>query len=396
MRVLKDWLDNWLEYTSNTEPKKSFRLWVAISVIASALRRKCSLPWGLMTIYPNLYTVLVGPSGCRKGTAMGPAVPFLERLGIKMSAEAITREQLIRSLCQSSDAFPIGETGRMILHSSLTIYSQELTVFLGYNNMQMMSDLCDWYDCKNNWTYSTKHEGKDAVVGVWVNLMGATTPDLLQTTLPRDAIGGGLTARMILVFERSKGKVVPLPLLSPEEIELGEQLFTDLEQISMMAGEFRITPAWLEAYPRWRRESEANPPFAFDTRFGGYVERRAMHILKLSMICNASRTSTMIMDLCDLQRAISILEDTESRMPQAFSGVGRSRLGDVLTHIWSFIAIQKEVKLSELMNRFYHDVDKKELMGILDTLKSMDVIQYGIVGTDAMIKYKGKKGGEYD
>ena len=163
------------------------------------------MQWGTISFYPNMYVVLVGPSGkCRKGTAMSQGYDFLKEMGTKMAAESTTREALIQALQQSNDTQVDPVTNKMYLHASLTIYSQELTVFLGYNNVALMSDLTDWYDCRSSWTYRTKHQGTDEIIGVYVNLIGATTPELLQTALPRDAIGGGLTARMIFVFETKK------------------------------------------------------------------------------------------------------------------------------------------------------------------------------------------------
>jgi len=114
-----------------------------------------------------MYIVLVGPSGkCRKGTAMGFGMKFLREMGIKMAAESTTREALCRDLKQSNDTKVDISTGDLQLHSSLTIYSQELTVFLGYNNQALMSDLTDWYDCRDAWTYRTKNQGTDDIVGV--------------------------------------------------------------------------------------------------------------------------------------------------------------------------------------------------------------------------------------
>ena len=62
-RALKDWIDSYLDFVDNSEPPQMFKLWCAISVIASALERKCYLSWGTLTFYPNIYIVLVAPSG---------------------------------------------------------------------------------------------------------------------------------------------------------------------------------------------------------------------------------------------------------------------------------------------------------------------------------------------
>jgi hypothetical protein len=323
---------------------------------------------------------------------MNLGYPFLRELGIRMSAEAITREALIKELKLSSNT-QIDSQGRPLIHCSLTVHSQELTVFLGYNNMQMMADLCDWYDCKDRWTYRTKNQGTDELVGVWVNLEGATTPDLLRSALPADAIGGGLTARMILVYERRKAKSVTCPFLTQEELKLRDALLADLEQILMLSGEFKLTKEFLDYWNIWYPAQDLKPPFT-DARLSGYVERRALHALKLSIIVNASRSSMMMLELCDLKRAIDFMEDVERRMPYVFSGVGKAQMADVLVRAWSFIATNKQVKMSHLMREFYNDADIDDLSSVVRTLESMRTIRIQHVGVDPILDYIGTKGME--
>ena len=93
-RMLPDWIDSYMAYVDNTEPAEAFKLWTAIFCIVACLKRKCFLDWGTITFYPNMYIVLVGPSGCRKGTAMGPGFSMLTELNVRMAAEATTREVL--------------------------------------------------------------------------------------------------------------------------------------------------------------------------------------------------------------------------------------------------------------------------------------------------------------
>jgi hypothetical protein len=341
----------------------------------------------MFDIFPNMYIVLVGPSGCRKGTAMGVGQKFLTDLGIKMAAEATTREALIKALGESNDT-TVGTDNEVYLHASLTIYSPELTVFLGYNNVQLMSDLCDWFDCREQWTYRTKNQGTDTIYGVWVNLCGATTPDLLKSTLPSDAIGGGLTARMIMVYAPKKEKTVLLPIETDEEKELRSMLLSDLEKISMLSGPFRVDDSFIDNYTRWYAQADDNPPFD-DPRMGGYIERRPLHTLKLSMIVSASRSSSRIVTGDDFIRAKKILETTESYMLRAYSGVGKSKLSDVLSDVMYYIAAEKLTTEKRLLQRFWQDADKFELDRILQTLDSMGFIAIKVTGTEKVIKYKG-------
>ena len=391
-RLLNDWLESYVKLTDNSEPPYTYRLWTGISVIAACLKRKCVLNWGTLVLYPNMYIVLVGPSGkCRKGTAMNQGMYFLREMGIKLAAESITREALIRELKQSNDTQVDVTTGDMFLHASLTIYSQELTVFIGYNNLALMADLTDWFDCRDTWTYRTKNQGTDEIIGVWVNLIGATTPDLLQTTLPRDAIGGGLTSRMIFVYEQKKWKTVATPFLSREERELQKELKQDLERISMMAGEFKVTEAFIDSYVPWYIEYSEGPPPFDDYRFSGYFERRPMHLLKLCMICSASRSSNMEIDKKDFDKALDILLLTEKKMPYTFSGVGKSNTADVMQRVIAVLRIKKIMTMQSLMTQFYQDIDKFMLEKLVETLYTMKYIDIQYEGKEKIIKYIGEQ-----
>jgi len=391
-RILNDWIDSYLEYTQNSEPPTSYRLWSAISVIAACLQRKCKFVWGDLVFFPNLYVILVGPPAARKGTAMNQAYPFLENLNIKMAAEAITREALIQELCKANDNDIDVKTGKMVFHSSLTIWSQELTVFLGYNNLQLMSDLTDWYDCKNKWTYRTKHMGTDEILGVYVNLFGATTPTLIRSTMPLESIGSGLTSRMIFVFEWDKEKVVPYTGKSKHEKTIKEGLVNDLEKIRMLSGNFRSTDKFMDKWIDWYSTQGNYPPFK-DPKFDGYLERRGNHILKLSMVMNASRSSDMILDSIDIERALVILEKTEKKMLHTFAGVGKSSHADVLAKVMLDITQAGEEGLwySDIITRYRDDADDWVMNKIVDTLKAMNFITEKITPNDTHLKYKPRK-----
>ena len=369
MRQLDDWVEAYMHLTRNSEPADLFRRWSALSTLASALQRKCYMNWGPMTFYPNMYVVLIAPPGMRKGTAMEPAQDFLESIpGVKLAAEAITREALIRELKTSTDTVIDLKTGSMEFHSSLTVHSREFTVFIGYQNHQLMSDLADWYDCRKRWTYRTKNQGTDELIGVWVNIIGATTPELLKLAMPIDMIGSGLASRIIFIYETTC-KISPTPWYTKDDLKLRDVMVTDLANIATLQGQFTLTEDFIEFWVNWYTEYRNNPLPFDDLKFSGYFQRRPIHALKLAMILNVSRCDNMIITSEDLQAGINLLIQTEKNMKNTFAGVGSYSLAAVTTSVMNYVGMKKLVSYQELMMGFKDELDARMLDNVLATLE---------------------------
>jgi hypothetical protein len=267
------------------------------------------------------------------------------------------------------------------------VFSKEFTVFLGYRNQELMSHLCDWYDCDNRWKYETVGRGVDEIIGVWVNLLGATTPELIQTSMPVEAIGGGLTSRMIIVYEIRKGKFVPFPMLTPEEKALRDDLLVDLEKMFLLWGRFRFEKEYVNDFIDWRVEAEESPPKFTDPRFSGYLQRRPAHLLKLSMIMSASRGNDMILRQEDLARAVHALNEVEVKMPKVFAGMGKSDISELVPRIATFIANKKETTMEELIRNFYFDADVWVLKRVLNALEEAKAIRQVVTEGGVKIQF---------
>jgi chemotaxis protein CheY-P-specific phosphatase CheC len=376
-RNLPDWIDGYMLLTDNSEPPLLFKKWTAISTIASALQRKCRFELGMsLTIYPNFYIVLVGPSATGKGTAMDFAQDIIEEVSnIKVAAQATSLQALIRRMKDINLTDIDLETNKQIFHSSLTIFSKEFTVFLGYHNSELMAALCDWFDCGSRWTYDTIKRDREEIIGVWVNLLAGTTPDNLQSSLPNEAIGGGLTSRIIFVNEEKRGKLVIFPSVTQEQVNLQQMLINDLSQISLMSGNFGTTQGAMNFYADWCVKEMANPPFQ-DKKFDGYNGRRRRHLNALSMICTASHTCEMIIKEDDIQRAASILEEVEVKMGTIFKGIGKSDISSVMNDAITYFALTNisEMPLWEFARRYEGDLDKFGLDRLVNTMQAMQYI----------------------
>lgn len=379
-RELVNWIESYLEFTSGSEPPTSYHNWLGASVVAGALQRKVRLKWGFETIYPNLFLILVGHSGrTRKGIALGIAKDLILRVpDISVSPESGTRESLILAMKRGLRNFENPTTQEMVMHCSLTAFSEELAVLLGQSDVKLLANLTDWYDSKDSWAYETVGRGRDELQGLCFNLAGATAPDWLQSMLPQEAVGGGFTARVIFVVEERKRATVPKHVLSKEEEELRERLVRDLERINQLKGDIAFSPDGDKTYTDWytvqdKLLSEGKPPIE-DVRFAAYCERRATHLRKLMIIMSASRGDDMLIRRADFDAALKLMTAAERKMHKTFGGLGTAPHSDVAEKIFNYIRAMGASTRSTVMARFYRDVDPDTMRVIEETGEQMKVI----------------------
>jgi len=377
-----DWLTSYMAYTNNSEPADLYRLWSGISAIAACLQRKCFLPWHT-DVYPNMYIVLVGQPACRKSTAFKPIQLLLRDLpGVVLAAQSTTREALIRRMTECTASI-ILEDGTTLNSSSITLHSSEFNVFLGHNNPTMLSFLTDIFDCEDPWTYDTKNKGTDIVAGVWFNLIGAITPRSLQQALPHDTgIEGGLSSRIIFIYA-DRGKVLSFPSKFDVTTGIGKRLKDDLEQICMLKGRFSVTEGWRIMWDLWYQQNGKDCALPYDL-FGGYIQRRAVHILKLSMIISASEGNSLIIDNTHLARAIVYLKEAEQVMLQAFVQYGRTDLNVITGRVMLFISATKEVAYHTIMTQFMRDMNVDELNVVLRTVRASGRYNVKVVDNESI------------
>lgn len=368
-----DFLDSYLEFVKESEAPFIFRKWVGITLISSCLQRKTWMSWET-DIYPNLYVVLVGPSGSRKGTAMWPGRKLLSEAGIITSVESTTREALIEVMMDINLSYedPRFPNDPLAIHNSLTIFSPELSVFLGHDNLDFISALTDWFDCSDPWGYMTKARGREEISKVFVTLIGATTPELIQINLPQDAVGGGLTSRIIFIYSRAPTKPVPFPpnpFDNPEKMEVIKQ---QMYRMINMVGPFEVSQEYRDVYGPWYRSTFGDSIFQNCKQLEPYLTRRSLHLRKLSMICSASRSDEMVLRGEDFERSLGFLVEAERFMSSTFSGYGRLDYSQYIPQVLSMIVDKGEVFFSDILARFSSDLNRGELEDIVGSLVQQD------------------------
>jgi hypothetical protein len=379
-------IDTYIQYTKNQASPTLFHIWTAVAAIAGVLRRNVWISrGGYYTLYPNLYIILVAPSGkCMKSTAAAIGVKFMRKIdGLRIMHEKITPEGLISYLAGEMDKGPrkletIMKGGNLQIlakESNCFVFAPELSVFLGgvaYTG-GLIELLTSLYEGKDRWEYRTKTKGETILENVNLNMFGASNPEWLAKGLQDDAFGGGFMGRCIYIFQ-DVGKKVAWPRPPEGMDEIGANLSYDLLQISKMRGEFIVEPEAIKTFTEWY--DAYNPDF--NSRMSGYYERKPDHILKLSMILAASYSSKLEVKDRHLRQAIKMLDAVETMMPQAFAYVGATNEARVSQHILELIfgSDKHFISYRNLLNGMRHMVKhRREFDDMLDTLEMSGTIK---------------------
>ena len=346
-----DWLQAYVDYTSYTEAPTHMHFWSGVSAVAGALRRRVWLSQFEFEWYPNFYIILVAPPGVvAKSTTADISMKLLRQVpGIKFGPDITSWPSLIEAFEESTEAFDIAQEWHVM--SPLTLVSSELGNLVDPNDRKLINVLIDLWDGKTGRIKKrTKNAGQNEIENPWINLIACTTPTWIAENVQEHMLGGGFISRCIFVFADKKRKHVPyLDEAIPDNVKrTREKLVQDLEKISLLAGEYKIS----EEARRWGRSwyeqhSSAAHAHLEKERFGGYLARKQTHIHKLAIVLAAANRDELVITAEDLSTAHSMVTDLEAEMAKAFSQVGQSETALYARKLIAFVAARRVVPYAE-------------------------------------------------
>jgi hypothetical protein len=391
MRNLKSWLKAYMEFTQETESPACYHYWVGCSLISAAMKRQTYLDFKQYQIYPNLYVILVGPSGARKSTATNIGIQIAHEVGIKRFSDKITGAALIRDLSASQERriTPISGAmgtggGEIEFCSPMMIYASELGVFLGHDayGSGVIADLTDLYDCGPEWKKTTISRGDEVIPGPYVTLLAASTPQTLKDTIPPGAVGQGFTSRILFVWGDGRRRRVPIPIWDAGHEMLRKNLIADLRHIMTLRGEFKFSKDGEAVYTKHYNESQEPEEEYEDERLRNYGSRKHIHALKLAQICSAARQDTLTITAYDWETAIDAINWLDKGLSNVFAGHGTSDNAQdiirVFKQIQSATAKLGFISYPELLKRNYSYLNIQEFAGVLQVLVESNAIMEAV------------------
>ena len=375
-RLLENWIKTYREYTEYTEAPSEFHFWTAVSTICAALRRKVQFDQEYYRWRPNMYIIFVAPPGiATKSTTMNIGLNFLRDLpGVKLGPNAITWQALTQALSESTEMILMPD-GLLHPMSCLTFASSEFGTLVDPHDKRMMDILVDFWDGNDgNWEKRTKFSGNDNIPNPWVNIIACTTPSWLTENMPRVMIGGGFTSRCVFVFGEKKRQFIAYPKrhMKPGWIaSLREKLAHDLEQISMLKGDFELTEAaylWGEQW--YEKHWTTRPQGMNDSQFVGYMARKQGHIHKLAMVLSVAEKDDLLIDAPTLKLAADIMTDMEQDMPNVFSQIGTTSEMDIVVRIVETVQAHKKILVGTLYRMFMRQLQWQDFKKAVESAKA--------------------------
>lgn len=344
-RRLKDWLSSFAQYAKFGEAPNNTLFWTGVSTVAGALRRRVWLDMAYFKWYPNFYVILVAKPGIiSKSTTANIGMNLLRQVpGINWGPDVVTWPALVQAMAQANESFVDPATGEYIPQCAITICSDEFGNLLNPQDREMVDIFVGLWDAKEgSFEKKTKSSGNDTIVNPWINIIACTTPAWISGNFPEYMIGGGFTSRCVFVFAETKRQLVAYPKRLMEQDggneQLKEDLIHDLEAISLLAGEMKLTEEaylWGEAW--YAKHWQDKHSHLDQDQFGGYLARKQTHIHKLAMILSASRSNDLTITPQILEESAALVTGLEPDMNRVFSKIGQNEVTRLSQHLVELI-----------------------------------------------------------
>jgi hypothetical protein len=376
------WIETYLEYCRNQESPHIYHQWVAFSMIAATLKRSVWIEHGRFKVYPNLYTVLVGPTGIRKSTAIDEGGKVLREIdGMKILAERMSPEGIIDQMMTDNQKVRMDLKGNSYFYTESDVYilAQELSSFLGKQNYMagIVELLTSHYQPTSiPPSFTTKGGGKQIAENHIINFLGASNAEWLAKSFNDEDFGGGFAGRVLFIVE-DKFKKVAWPDYLRGQKELKELLIADLGTISRLHGPIVFTKEAKQLWIKWYDSFEPD----YSAKLSGYYKRKGAYVMKIAGILSVSYTNNLLIEEFHVMAAIKLLDQIEGRMLDAFTFVGmtpQARTGqyilDIIRNYGGMITQKSLIRETQHMLR-----SLDEFRSILQTLLKGGLITIGKV-----------------
>lgn len=360
-------LRDYLEYATDCkEVPEMFHVWGAYTVISSCVSRRVWFNMGNLNIFPNLYVMYVGDAGNGKSIAMDRVRKVLtatEYTAISNSVE--TPEGLLRHMNGQPDKDPpipspvafdtLWPDGQVNPVYPITIIANEFVNFINKAPENWIAFLNDVYD-QDNYTYRTKTQGADNLIGPYVGLIGALTTEVSSELQNARIISSGFARRTIFQYGvRDFANPCPIPETKPESVAVMASVVKQCAALATCKGEFRWSNDAKSTYERWYITNMPKTQ-EMPSHLRSWTTSKPIQIIKLGMLTSLAESHDLVIEKRHIDVTLAYLEIMEKDLFKIFGGLGRNELAAVTVKILDIIEKHRDpVQESSLRDRLWND-----------------------------------------
>lgn len=400
------WLGRYLAYAEAGHAHLGYHYWAGLSVLGAAARRNFFMLEGEKRLFPNLYMLFEGDSGCGKNTAIDRARDLMKATNVallRQTAEGSVIERVPTIGLLSSKMTPIrlfkGLKGcqKMVgpmralerpddFESCGLIAAPELATLLGeaqFGSSQLVSLFTQAYD---GWMEDdTEKHGLIQLENICLSLLLGSTMSWLRDNMT-DAIfqGGFMGARCLVISKKRSSRKFPIqPIVDPiQKMALADALSIYAQYPPT---ELYFSEQAYSYYHHWYMENDEQSD---DDRINGYYARKSVYIKKLAMVLALSRRHIPEIATEDVESAINLLQHEEPGMLAAFRAMLASDESNLADWIYEILRqCGGQMPQADIVRRC-----KTRLSGaqVIDMLRSMEMA--GLVAPRTMKRTVGPGG----
>lgn len=394
--IPEGFLSDFIYHTRGVETPTQLSLWTGLWLLSSILKRESVFQWHPeMALYPNLYVILVGPP---KIVAKSTAIGFAERilLGMENHYQSkilrwVKHPNLLRSkatpealgvalepkdnetVWDENDKVHVLDKG-----SELLLAVSELSTFLGKQkyNEGLIDFLTHLYDCKDDDDVTTIARGHTHFRNVYVNLIGATTKQHLEESLPEAAFGGGFLSRTSIIYQPTSTRDYPFPMRFP-----GAPTLEDMQKKAAWVGwnslgTFTMTPLAEEYYVEWYYRFKTSLAKRHNDQSAMLEHRRDLHMLKIAMLLRAAEYRPgRDIDFTHIQTADKLITTSLTLSANSLEGIGVSEYNRHLQQVLEIIQKKKRATRRQILTSMSKYLDADTLTRIMDQLVQQESVK---------------------
>lgn len=343
-RKYESWLDGFLEYMKPFGVPDLFSIWTGLTVLAGAAERKVWHVTDKGELYPNIYTLLLGPAAAGKTVAIYEGRRLLEEIdSVFIAAGNVSRASFVDELNDATRRILMPKAESIVSFNAVTVLSNEFGVFLPTFDTDFLAVLTDMWDGKGFSERKRKLKDKIEIPKSTVSILAGWTPSALHRFLPEGAWEEGFMSRMPIIYA---GGGAPQDLWAGNSRK-GQQfndLILDLKAIHNLYGPMLLAPDALVTLREWHMRR--GPPRPDHPKLQTYSERRSALMIKLCMLCSIGSSDKLVIELEHYQHALNILLMTEKAMPDAFKAMQTGGDMNVIKEVW-YTAYQEHMRLGK-------------------------------------------------